>query len=182
MRVFVLCTGRSGSSTFARACYEGITNYTTGHETRATRVAGRFDYPDGHIEVDHRNAWFLGTLNRRFPSDVYYVHLLRDPAATAASWAVRHNRGGQAVTFAAMMVYRAKPDMASARLMVDTVTDNITEYLADKPHTTIHIEEPHAAFDRFWDAIDAAGDRARAHEYLAMTINRTGTPKARLPR
>ena len=34
MRVFVLCTGRSGSTTFVRAC-QHIDNYTASHESTA---------------------------------------------------------------------------------------------------------------------------------------------------
>jgi hypothetical protein len=63
MNVFVLTTGRSGSLTFAEACRR-ITNYTTGHETRVGRVGPeRLAYPDRHIEVDHRLAWFLGRMD-----------------------------------------------------------------------------------------------------------------------
>ena len=54
MNVFVLCTGRCGSTTFACACRH-IENYTAAHESRS-HLAGpeRFAYPEDHIEVDNR--------------------------------------------------------------------------------------------------------------------------------
>ena len=65
MNVFVLTTGRSGSLTFAEACRH-ITNFSCGHETRVGLIgAERLAYPDQHIEVDNRLAWFTGRLERR---------------------------------------------------------------------------------------------------------------------
>lgn len=88
MRVFVLTTGRSGSVTFARSCSH-ITNYSSAHESRAAEYgAARFDYADQHIEIDNRLSWFLGGLEERFP-EARYVHLRRDPAADARSFAAR---------------------------------------------------------------------------------------------
>lgn len=65
MNIFVLCTGRSGSKTFIKACNH-ITNYTCGHESRAKRAKLEsrlnLDYPPNHIEADNRLSWFLGRL------------------------------------------------------------------------------------------------------------------------
>ena len=88
MRVFVLCTGRSASTTLVRA-FAHATNYTAGHETRSSMVAGRLDYPDEHIEADNRLVWFLGSLDRSYGDGPCYVHLMRDPTAVAASFVRR---------------------------------------------------------------------------------------------
>lgn len=78
--------------TFARAC-EHITNYTCGHESRVTKLGGsRFDYPEDHIEIDNRLAWFLGDLEERFGPTPYYVHLVRDKNAVAKSYEQRMHR------------------------------------------------------------------------------------------
>ncbi|MEA3462113.1 MAG: hypothetical protein U9R49_09555, partial [Bacteroidota bacterium] len=86
MRVFILCTGRSGSLAFSRAC-KAINNYTSDHEGRARRLgADRFAYPDQHIEADSRLVWFLGALDRDFGNDAFYVHLIRDKKKVVASY------------------------------------------------------------------------------------------------
>lgn len=63
MNVFVLCTGRCGSMTFAEACSHAV-NYTTGHESGRHR---RYDlkYPADHIEVDNRFPQFWETIGAR---------------------------------------------------------------------------------------------------------------------
>ncbi|WJI25223.1 hypothetical protein RHP47_05945 [Thermosynechococcus sp. QKsg1] len=50
MNVFVLCTGRCGSVTFAKAC-TFITNFSSAHESRTFLLGeARLAYPDRHIE------------------------------------------------------------------------------------------------------------------------------------
>lgn len=173
MRAFVLCTGRSGSTTFAEACSH-ITNYTTGHQTQPSRIEGRLDYPDGHIEVDHRLTWFLGTLDRLYGDDPVYVHLTRDPEAVARSWAARQNRGGQMPMWLDVVLYRPRQrdeevSLAAARLMVQTVTDNVELFLRDKTRVVrLSIEDPHDGLDRLWRLLGAEGDREAAHHELGV--------------
>jgi len=66
MRVFILCTGRTGSTSIIEAC-KHISNYTADHESLA-KVFGnqRLDYPDYHIEADNRLSWHLGALNKKY--------------------------------------------------------------------------------------------------------------------
>lgn len=179
MRVFVLCTGRCGSLTFARACGH-IRNYGTGHESRVTAIVHRLDYPDRHIEVDHRLSFFLGTLAERFdPAETVWVHLTRDPEETAASWVRRFGvEGGMMQAWGAgVIANKAVPrgrrlDLAES--YVATVTDNITGFLRDKPLVVrAEIEDPHDPFDRLWDMIGAVGDRQAAHAELAVRHNPT---------
>ena len=85
MNVFVLCAGRCGSMTVARA-FGHATNFTAGHETRAHLIgADRLNLSAAAHRgrqppvVDARPAlarvWRLA----------FYINLLRDPRATAAS-------------------------------------------------------------------------------------------------
>jgi hypothetical protein len=93
MNVFVLNTGRCGSTTFAAACAH-VTNFTVAHESRVGALgAARFDYPRRHIEVDNRLSWFLGRLEQRWGQEAFYVHLTRDVEATARSFSARYSRG-----------------------------------------------------------------------------------------
>ena len=91
--VFVLCTGRCGSTTFAKASAHA-TNFTAAHESRSHMTGPRrFAYAQGHIEVDNRLAWNLGRLDRAYGDTAHYVHLLRDPQAVADSFVGRQNYG-----------------------------------------------------------------------------------------
>jgi hypothetical protein len=91
MNVFVLSTGRCGSTTIARAFGHAV-NFTSGHETRANFVDGRLDYPDQHIESDNRLCWFLGSLDRRYGERARWIHLTRDPDEVIESYWRRWER------------------------------------------------------------------------------------------
>lgn len=167
MRVFVLSSGRCGSTTFERACAH-ITNYTAGHETRRGYLfERRFDYPDQHIESDNRLSWFLGGLARRFDDeDTFYVHLTRRRAAVARSYSRRFHspfHSSMMRAFAQGILIRKSwaPEQHHkvARFYVDTVTDNIREFLRHRPHTMdFPLERAEELFPEFWEAIKAEGD------------------------
>lgn len=186
MRVFVLCTGRCGSVTLSRAASHA-TNFTAGHETRCHMIgADRFDYPDGHIEVDNRLSWMLGRLNTTIVPEDRFVHLLRDREAVAQSHLARYD-------FGIMLAYRSQilmraPQLSSdvapidfCRDYVDTVTENIRHFLADKEHVmTIQLENLQQDFAMFWDWIGATGDRQAALDTCLVRHNETRT-KPRKP-
>src|SRR3990167_1085729 len=86
MNIFVLCTGRCGSLTFAKACGHA-TNFTAAHESRTGFLGpGRVGYAAGHIEVDNRLSWFLGRLEEEWGDRAFYVHLTRDNDGAARSY------------------------------------------------------------------------------------------------
>ena len=93
MNVFVLCTGRCGSTTFYKAC-KHIKNYRSGHETRTGLLRfNRLDYSVNHIEVDNRLSWFLGKLDILYGDTAFYVHLRRNTIDTANSFVNRYTLG-----------------------------------------------------------------------------------------
>ncbi|MDP8927238.1 MAG: hypothetical protein M3O70_01305 [Actinomycetota bacterium] len=99
----MLNTGRCGSLTLATACQAAILNYTSGHESRAHIFDGtRLDYPDQHIEVDNRLSYFLGGLAAKYPEDVFYVHLTRNPDDVARSFLARWDRAANPPALAAI--------------------------------------------------------------------------------
>ncbi len=179
MNVFVLCTGRSGSATFARACGH-FSNYTSGHETRARIIgaAERLAFPGNHIEVDHHLNRQLGALEERYGDSATYVHLLRDREAVARSMArLIDGPYSSPRAFAASMLMR--PHLQADDVLpvcldyVDTVTANIRAFLRHKPRVhTIHMESPGEAFDAFAAAIGAEGDLDAARRELATAHNR----------
>lgn len=184
MNVFVLTTGRSGSVTFAEACRH-ITNYSAGHETRVGLIgAERLAYPEDHIEVDDRLAWFLGRLEEAYGDRAFYVHLRRDAQATAASRMRRWNKP-------LMRAYRngilwdVSPDISRLEMALDlnrTVTANIELFLRDKRQVMrIDIENARQSFPEFWKRIGAEGDLEAALEELT-THHHAGTERRPSPR
>ena len=162
MNVFVLSTGRCGSTTFARACGH-IENYTAAHESRISRVHGRVDYPDDHIEVDNHLSWFLGRLDERYGDDAFYVHLKRDLEETARS---RKHRETRKIDPGLMWAYGQRIIWENEEVeLIDvcrhycqTVNSNIRLFLKDKSKTmTIRLESVQEDFRRFWGRIGATG-------------------------
>lgn len=186
MRVFVLGTGRCGTTTFAQACTH-LSNYTAGHETRIDHIGeSRFSYPDDHIEADNRLAWFLGSLAERFDrTDVFYVHLRRNPEDVVRSLRGRWKGNvsimrafGYDITSGSANV--ADPD-AIARFYINTVTANIEEFLRDRQSMTVWLEEVHHTFPQFLDHISAEGDiDAAIREWSVAHHAQQNRRKARL--
>jgi hypothetical protein len=161
MNIFVLNSGRCGSTTFIQACRH-IENFSAGHETRIHLVGpARLAYPDRHIEADNRLSWLLGRLDLAYGDDAWYVHLTRERDATAASFA---RRAG----FGIMKAYRegilldGEPDQTAQALALDyldTVAANIELFLRDKPRRMdFRLERAGADFTAFWHWIGAQGD------------------------
>lgn len=177
--IFVLCTGRCGSMTLARACAR-LTNWTGAHEslTHATGPA-RLAYPPRHIEIDNRLSWLLGRLERTWGPDAAYVHLTRDPEAVAQSFAQRANQG-IIRAYRTDILARSRtrtpkvPLIAYCRDYVDTVNANITAFLRGKPHQmTMRLERIGTDFDRFLDWSGATGDLDAARAELGIRHNAT---------
>lgn len=168
MNVFVLNSGRCGSLTFAKSC-QYLTNFTCGHETKTSHHGQeRFVFPDNHIEIDNRLSWFLGTLARHYDSrDVFYVKLVRDPSKVASSWLHRW----KTINFASTMITHfahgivMRPNQYSEKEMEDvceyyvqTVKDNIEEFLKTRRHMTVNLEDNGKSFNEFLENIEAKGD------------------------
>lgn len=177
MNVFVLCTGRCGSTTFIEACRH-IRNFTAGHETRAGELGdARFAYPTAHIEADNRLAWVLGRLEEAYGDRAVYVHLTRDPEATAQSFLRRYGTGIiEAYASGILMGRSPSADrLAICRDYVQTVTANIEQFLRRQSSVlSVHLATIHEDFERFWAAIGAEGDRAAARATWQVRYNRSG--------
>jgi hypothetical protein len=166
MRVFVLCTGRCGSTTFSRACRHA-TNFTSGHESRVRRVGSdRLEYPPQHIEVDNRLSWFLGRLDAKYGDEALFVHLVRDSAATVDSFLRRFDRSSimRGYAHGILMGTDAEP-IDICRDYVETVNANIAFFLRSKDPSrvmTVRLEHVKEDFARFWNWIGAEGDAEAA--------------------
>jgi hypothetical protein len=165
VNVFILNAGRSGSKTFARACAH-ITNYTSAHESRSGLLGeAHFGYPDNHIESDNRLAWLLGRLDRRYGDGAFYVHLTRETAPVAASWAKRSHTG-MMNAYRHAILWHCPKDATPLEVALDycdTVESNIRLFLRGKPNQMeFRLEDARARFPEFWKRIGAQGDLAAA--------------------
>lgn len=159
--VFVLSTGRTGTLTLTRAC-QNIQNYSCSHESRS-RLLGesRLDYPDHHIEIDNRLVWMLGRLDQKFGRDAFYVHMKRNPEATARSYFNR--RYGNITILPAyqrgILKRLDRANMDTARDMIETVNTNIETFLKDKPNQMeFKLESAEIDMTRLFDFIGADVD------------------------
>ncbi|MDV4144121.1 hypothetical protein [Shimia sp. FJ5] len=168
--IFVLCTGRCGSTTFSKACAH-LTNYSAGHETRTHMLgAARLAYPAFHIEADNRLSWLLGRLDAAYGDNAFYVHLERDRRATVKSYAKRKGGIISAYKGGGILLHCKETDREKlAEDYVDTVTENIRHFLRDKTHKMpFRLEYAQADFNRFVRLVSAEGDldRARAEFHV----------------
>ncbi len=173
MNIFILNSGRCGSTTFIKACRH-ITNFTATHEANiAVPGHARLEYPQNHIEADNRLTWFLGRLEQRFGDSAFYVHLQRERQATIDSFVRR-------MDFGIMQAYRqgiylhaedADPQTLAGDY-VDTVNANISCFLKDKSRRmTVQLENAQSDFTDFWNAIDAQGDLQHALQEWTVSYN-----------
>lgn len=166
--VFALSPGRTGSTSFAEACAH-FTNFTSAHESRNSRIGdNRFAYPENHIEADNRLTWHLGQLAAKYDGqDVLYVHLRRNPDKIAESYSKRWEdvkfRSSIMRAFANGIIMREGPWEKSRRLevskfYVDTVIANTEEFLKNRPHIDVSLEDNGVSFQEFMERIGAEGD------------------------
>lgn len=183
----MLCTGRSGSLTFIRACGH-MENFTAGHESRARRLGDdRFRYPDQHIEADNRLSWFLGRLDRLHGNDAFYVHLVRNREDTIGSYNRRWVRNGSLIRAYCEGIQQIALHRLDRRRRLEVVADfydqvhsNILLFLKDKENQmTIHIEKAAEQFPLFWKRIGAEGDLSRALETFQSRYNRSRTGRVK---
>ncbi len=165
MNIFVLNTGRCGSTTFIHAC-QHIQNYSSAHESLSSFIGKqRLAYPKQHIEADNRLSWFLGRLDKEYGNNALYVHLSRNYEDTAASFAKRKD-------FGIMQAYKdgilqggseQQSPLEIARDYIETVETNIELFLKDKKNKmNFRLESARADFAEFWKLIQAEGDIDKA--------------------
>ncbi len=181
MNVFILCTGRSGSTTFIKAC-KHADNFTASHESRVKELgASRLNYPENHIEGDNRLSWMLGELDEKYSNDAFYIHLTRDRAQTARSFNQRWNFKSSIIfAFAEgikMRRYRRLSKDEKYQLCLDyydTVNKNIQFFLKDKTQKmTIDLSDIKNGLIEFWEKAGVQGNIEEAVKELNVSHNAT---------
>lgn len=177
MNVFIICTGRTGSKTFAKAC-SYFTNYTSAHESRLGLTSQeKLKYAPNHIECDNRLSWMLGSLYKKYDENAYYVHLKRERLNVAKSYNNRwHVKNGiiRAFSRGILMNPYSKDDLDVCLDYVDVVNDNIEEFFKDKKNfMTVEMENISVDFERFIKNIGAEGDLVSAKKTWDTIYNPT---------
>lgn len=176
MNVFILCTGRCGSTTFIKACNH-INNYTSAHESRTGLLReDRLNYQNNHIEADNRLSWFLGKLNMKYGNNAFYVHLKRDEIDTAISFSKRHHLSNGIISAYSNAILLNRPnDLPLMDMCIDyvqTVNSNIEDFLKDKTNKmSFSLENAKEDFIRFWNMIYAEGDMKSAIKEWELKYN-----------
>ena len=174
MNVFVLNSGRCGSTTFIKAC-QHISNYTSSHESLLDRTGDqRLAYPKNHIEADNRLNWFLGQLDNKYADDAIYVHLKREREAVAASFSKRIDFGILKAYEQGILMHQEHRYPASdiALDYIDTVNANIALFLKDKTNKIdVSIETVNTDFIGFWELIGAEGNLDEALDEWTINYN-----------
>lgn len=174
MNIFILNTGRCGSTTFIKAC-QHISNYTSAHESLLTKTGeNRLKYAANHIEADNRLCWFLGRLDETFGDNAMYVHLSRSPEETAGSFSKRIDYGILKAYEQGILLHNEHRLTAHdiAIDYIETVESNIKLFLKDKSNTMdISLETIKTDFPKFWKRINARGDLEKALNELVINYN-----------
>jgi len=176
MNVFILNTGRCGSTTFIKAC-QHINNYTASHESLCSQLGHqRLAYPLQHIEADNRLSWFLGRLDEKYADNAFYVHLTRDKHQTINSFSKRQ-------TFGIMKAYKegilladeiTYPAIDIAEDYIDTIESNIQLFLKDKTKKMkFNLQTAEEDFKAFWTNINARGDLSAALSEWDISYNKS---------
>ena len=177
MNIFIVCTGRTGSKTFSKACSH-FSNFTSAHESRLSMISEeKLKYPNNHIECDNRLSWMLGSLFKKYGNDAFYVHLKRDKLKVAKSYNNRwHVKNGiiRAFSRGVLMNPYSKDDFDVCCDYVDVVNNNIEGFFEDKENfMTINMENIADDFDRFIEKVGAEGDLDSARKSWETVLNPT---------
>jgi len=176
MNVFILNSGRCGSTTFIKAC-QHITNYSARHESLCSQLgSARLAYPDQHIEADNRLAWLLGRLDEKYADNAFYIHLSRDKQQTINSFRKRENFGIMKAYKEGILLAGEKSQTAEniATDYLETIESNIQFFLKDKSKTmSFQLENAANDFKTFWNNISAEGDLSAALAEWNISYNKS---------
>jgi len=173
MNVFILNTGRCGSTTFIKACSH-IENYSSAHESRITQTGKqRLAYPSFHIEADNRLSWFLGRLDNEYGNSAFYVHLKRNTKKTIESFCHRENFGIMKAYKEGILLGADSQSTAEiAEDYIKTIEQNISLFLKDKTlKMNFNLENSSNDFKIFWEKISAEGNLEMALAEWSIAYN-----------
>lgn len=164
MRVFVLTTGRSGSTTLYHAC-QHIENYTVQHEGATHWMK------DNHITIDNRLSFRLGHLQQWHDDKCFYFHLIRDVVKTAKSFQNRLGDYDISQAWAKQVLMKPEKTYETCLDYVLTTNANIQLFLKDKPHEIINLNRK--GIETMYDKIGVIGNINKSLQELKIKYNAT---------
>lgn len=188
MRVFILCTGRTGSSAFIKAL-QHCQNYSAGHESQTERLSSdRLEYPAMHIEADNRLSWQLALLYEKYGEDALYVHLTRNKEHVSSSLRSRFYQPHSIMDAFASGILKHTSGLLGQEersfvsdYYVDCINSNIALFIKDRQNNmNIDMDHIERDFPVFWKRIDAVGSLDDAMEEFKAKHNRTSKRKLNL--
>jgi hypothetical protein len=175
VNVFVVGTGRCGTSTFYQAA-RTIVGFTAGHETTAGTVPS-WQFADQHIEVAAQLVYGIPRLRATYP-DARWVHLVRDREPCVRSLA-RQCWESMAAFAKQWFLCDHPADVALAAEQFHDLTNELIEALLPPDATMkIRVEELVEAWPRFCEWIGAEYDEEAAAGILHRKYN-PGTARGR---
>jgi len=165
VRVFVVSTPRSGTSTFYQAC-RYITNYTTSHERKmpvGKRNAAIMperksvecnNFRDNHIYVDHTLYPIMATLIEQY-EDSLWVHLIRKKKDCVKS--LTDQLPKELVRIEKLYFWQYTPKETAEAYWLHT-NKNISRILRGEDYLQIPMEWAQDCWEFFWKTIGAEGD------------------------
>ena len=167
MRVFVVGTARSGTTTLYQACRH-IKNYTAGHESEAGMVP-TYHYPNQNIEASHLLVIAIPLLRSRYP-DSKWVHIVRNKEKTVAS--MRRQLWDWSEWWVAQwyLTQQHSDIYYGIESYYDRVNDLCKE-LMPAEHMTIDIDTAKEQWPDFWNWIGAEGEMEAAMKEFDRAYN-----------
>lgn len=153
-RVFVVGTGRCGTSTFYQACLHA-TNYLSRHEAYAIGDCPPFFFPEHpSIEIGSTLTMFIPRLKRRFPQ-ARWVHLQRERQACCESIARECHE--ESVGFAKRWLWKSEINpVRAAEIFYDSVNDLCQSLLPEAFH--LQLETVEQQWLDCWKFMNCVGD------------------------
>lgn len=168
MRVFVVGTGRCGTSTFYQAA-RTLEGFTAGHESTAGHLPS-WEFPDHHIEVASQLVYGIPWLRRRYP-EALFVHLVRDREPCVRSLA-RQCWDSMAAFSRQWFLCDHPADVAMAAAQFYDLTNELIVALCPPERTMrIRMEELRQQWPEFCRRIGTEWNRELADDILGRSYN-----------
>lgn len=175
--IFILCAGRSASTTLAQAL-QPVSNYTASHESRCGVLSDeKLNYPVNHIEIDNRLIWFADLLDEKYGKNAKYIYLYRDLDKVASSYRERWHLTVSIVRAFGHGILMKDKILRNERLSVckdyaSVVDKKIRLFISRKENSlVIDCEKLNEDFDKLYEFIGAEGNLEACKRILEIPYN-----------
>lgn len=168
MNIFVVGTGRCGTTTFSKAC-GFATNKTVSHERLAGSVYRLTDYPPNHIEVDAPLSFWLPRLRTIYPG-CRFVHLVRHADRSGCIDSMSSHDPDICGAFGRMLFHYPE---CSAREGAEAMYDVINEMVNGADVLRVLLREVQSRWHEVWEWMECDGDFEKSRSEWNVKYNAT---------